>query len=65
MLKKQVLKMGIKSEDGYIYFNELLYRTLRNRYGNFELNKNMQVMELITQFKLFNITLSMIQSNKK
>lgn len=40
-LKKQVLKMNIKSEQGWIYFNELLYRILRKQYGSFKLNKKM------------------------
>jgi len=40
--------MGIKSEDGFIYFNELLYRILRNHYGKFNLNKSMQICELVT-----------------
>ena len=40
--------MGIKSEEGFIYFNELLYRILRNSYGNFTLNKKMQIRELVT-----------------
>ena len=56
-LQKNVLKMNIKSEDGWIYFNELLYRILRNQYGKFTLNKNMQIRELITQYKLFNLTM--------
>jgi len=38
-LKKQLLKMAIKSDDGYIYFNELLYRCMRRRYGNMKINK--------------------------
>ena len=29
-LQKHVIKMNIKSENGWIYFNELLYRILRN-----------------------------------
>ena len=28
-LKKVMLKMGIRCDDGYIYFNELLYRCMR------------------------------------
>lgn len=28
-LKKAMLKMGIRCDDGYIYFNELLYRCMR------------------------------------
>ena len=38
-LKKQLLKMAIKSDNGYIYFNELLYRCMRRRYGNMKINK--------------------------
>lgn len=40
-MKKIMLKMGIKCDDGYIYFNELLYRCMRRRYGSFALNKKM------------------------
>jgi hypothetical protein len=28
-VKKIVLKMGIRSDGGYIYFNEMLYRCMR------------------------------------
>jgi hypothetical protein len=38
-LKKQLLKMAIKSDNGYIYFNELLYRCMRRKYGNMKINK--------------------------
>ena len=64
-LKKYVLKLNIKEEDGWIFFNELLYRILRNSYGRFNLNKNMQIRELITQYKLFNLTMSHIKLGKK
>jgi len=47
-LKKTMLKMGIRCDDGYIYFNELLYRCMRRQYGNFKLNKRMQIIELKT-----------------
>jgi hypothetical protein len=40
-LKKELLKMGIKSDNGYIYYNELLYRCMRKKYGNMKLSKNM------------------------
>jgi len=46
--KKQILKMNIRSEDGWIYFNELLYRSMRRVYGTFKLNKKMQILELKT-----------------
>jgi hypothetical protein len=39
--KKQLLKMGIKSDEGFIYFNELLYRLMREVYGKIRLNKRM------------------------
>ena len=40
-MKKIMLKMGIKCDDGYVYFNELLYRCMRRRYGSFKLNRRM------------------------
>ena len=56
-IKKILLKMGIKSEGGNIYFNELLYRLMRESYyGNVKLNTRMTILELKTQFKLYHIT---------
>jgi hypothetical protein len=55
-LKKNLLKMGIKSDNGYIYFNELLYRCMRRRYGNMKINKKMQIFELRTQYRIYMIT---------
>jgi len=40
-IKKRMLKMGIRCDDGYIYFNELLYRCMRSKYCNFKLNRKM------------------------
>jgi hypothetical protein len=51
-VKKQILKMGIRSDDGWIFFNELLYRCMRRVYSNFKLNKRMQITELRTLFKI-------------
>ena len=56
-MKKIMLKMGIKCDDGYIYFNELLYRCMRRLYGNFSLNRRMQIEELKTQFKIYQLKL--------
>lgn len=56
-MKKEMLKMGIRSENGWIYFNELLYRSLRRLFGNFKLHEKMQIIELKTQFKIFMLTL--------
>jgi len=52
-IKKNLLKMGIKNENGFIYFNELLYRSMRRKYGNFKVNKLMQINELRTQFQIY------------
>jgi len=56
-LKKNVLKMCIKSNNGYIYFNELLYRCMRRKYGNMKLNRQMQIFELKTQYNIYLMTL--------
>jgi virulence-associated protein VapD len=56
-LKKNILKMGIKSDQGSVYFNELLYRCMRRRYGNMKINKQMQIFELRTQYKIYQLTL--------
>jgi hypothetical protein len=63
-MKKQILKMGIRGDDGWIYFNELLYRCLRRIYGNFKLNKRMQIKELKTQFVLFQLTMKAKKEEK-
>jgi hypothetical protein len=47
-LKRTMLKMGIRSDNGYIYFNELLYRSMKRVYGNMKLNRQMQIIELKT-----------------
>lgn len=49
---KQLLKLGIRSENGFIFFNELLYRCMRRQYGNFKLNRQMTIYEISTQFRL-------------
>lgn len=55
-LKKNVLRMGIKSTNGYVFFNELLYRCMKNKFGNMKLSRQMQVFELKTQYNIFLIT---------
>jgi hypothetical protein len=63
-LKKQLLKMAIKSDNGYIYFNELLYRCMRRKYGNMKISRKMQIFELKTQYRIFLMTLEMQNKNK-
>lgn len=43
-----MLKMGIKSENGFVYFNELLYRVMKMKYGSSKLSKKMQIYEIRT-----------------
>lgn len=56
-MKKKILKMGVGTENGFIHFNELLYRLMRAEYGGqggqvFSLSPVMQVTEIVTQYKL-------------
>lgn len=56
-LKKHMLKMGIKSDNGCVYFNELLYRCMRRKYGSHKIRRKMQIIELRTQYKIYKMTL--------
>ena len=54
-----ILKMGINVDDGFVYFNEMLYRIMRAQYvtaKSMKLNKVLAVTEIVTQFKLAEIT---------
>ena len=57
--------MAIKRDKGYIYFNELLYRCMRRKYGNMKINKKMQIFELRTKFGIYLMTLNVQQNNKQ
>ena len=50
--------MGIKGDNGFVYFNELLYRCMRRKYGNMKIKKKMQIFELRTQYKIYLKTMS-------
>jgi len=63
-----ILKMGINVDDGFIYFNEMLYRIFRSQFvvaRKLKFNKVMLVMELATQFKIAAITLEEKSDSKK
>lgn len=64
-LKKQMLKMAIKSVNGYVYFNELLYRCMRRKYGLMKINKKMQIFELLTQYRIYLMTLEKLKNREK
>jgi hypothetical protein len=51
--KKQMLKMAIRGDDGYVFFNELLYRCMRRKYGNFKMDAKNQIIELTTKYRIF------------
>ena len=59
-VKKILLKMGIKVHQSdrmsKIYFNELLYRLMREKFVNFKLNKRMAMNEVMTQYKIYQLT---------
>lgn len=51
--------MGINVDDGFIYFNEMLYRIMRAQFvtaRNLKFNKVMTISELVTQFKISELT---------
>lgn len=71
-INRVILKMGINVEDGFIYFHEMLYRIMRAQFVTrigLKLNRVMTVQELVTQYRISEITLSnkMLKSenNKK
>ena len=59
-INKIVLKMKLSvTDDGFIFFNEMLYRVMHQQYVtyiNLKLNKVMTVQELVTQYKIAEIT---------
>lgn len=40
--------MGATVDDGFIFFNEMLYRLMRAQFGNVKMNKVMALNELVT-----------------
>ena len=59
-VQRIIIKMGINVDDGFIYFNEMLYRIMRAQFvtaKNLKFNKVLTVSELVTQFKLAEQTL--------
>jgi len=55
-----ILKMGINLDDGFVYFNEMLYRVMRAQYvtsPGMKLNRVLAIDEIKTQYRLAEITL--------
>ena len=63
-LKKHMLKMAIKGDLGYIYFNELLYRCMRRKYSPPKLKKKLMVNEVYTQYQVLQMTWKVKGINK-
>lgn len=57
--------MGIKINKGFVYFNELLYRCMRRKYGAMKINKKMQIIELKNQIRIFEMGTEAQTDNKK
>lgn len=50
-INRIVLKMGINMDDGFVYFNEMLYRIMRAQYvvhAETKMNRLMIITELVT-----------------
>ena len=56
-VNRTILKMGINVDDGFIYFNEMLYRVMRAQFGKVKFNRTMALNELVTQYKIMEHTL--------
>ena len=47
-VNRTIIQMGINVDDGFVYFNEMLYRVMRAQYGKVKFNKVMALNELVT-----------------
>lgn len=56
-VQRIIIKMGINVDDGFIYFNEMLYRVMRAQFGQVRFNKVMALNELVTQFRIMELTM--------
>lgn len=52
--KRHMLKMSIRGDNGYVFFNELLYRCMKRKYGPAKMNRKNQIIELSTKYRIFN-----------
>mmetsp|Transcript_2721 Transcript_2721/g.3735 ORF Transcript_2721/g.3735 Transcript_2721/m.3735 type:complete len:101 (+) Transcript_2721:222-524(+) len=65
---RMILKMGINVDDGFIYFNEMIYRIMRSQFvtaPKLKFNKVMTISELVTQFKIAEIMLTEKSASSK
>lgn len=45
--------MGIRGDNGFVHFNELLFRCMRRKYGVTKMNRLNQLIELSTRYRIF------------
>lgn len=60
-INRVVLKMGINLDDGFIYFNEMLYRIMRTQFVTsigLKFNRVMTVNELVVQYRVAELTMN-------
>ena len=60
-INKRVLTMGLKFDEGFIYFHEMLYRVMRAQLVTKAVSNSRIVMleELLTQYRIADITLKL------
>ena len=59
-INRVVLKMGINLDNGFIYFNEMLYRIMRAQFVTaigLKMNRVMTVNELVVQYRIAELTM--------
>ncbi len=63
---KSVMRMELSSDnEGFVYFNELLYRSMRRVYGDDHVkNKILIESEIVTMQKIESIKLKMIKQSR-
>ena len=55
---RTTIQMGITVDDGFIYFNEMLYRVMRAQFGKIKFNRVMALNELVTQYRILELTMA-------
>eukprot|EP00347_Sterkiella_histriomuscorum_P015163 403358079 len=64
-INKEIIKMGIRSEDGWVFFNELLYRSMKRIYGDKDFKSDIMIItEFQTLFKIHQINQALIGKKK-
>ena len=67
-INRMTLKMGINVDEGFIYFNEMLYRVMRAQFvtnKHLKFSRIMTVKELATQFAIAEKSLKMKMQGQK